>query len=127
VETIYLRNPALAQLYVHGDSLKSYLVCIAVPDPDGLALFASQHGIKGDFKSLCSDPRVLKAVLDNLTELGKQEGLHGFEQPKAIRLHPEPFTPENGLLTPTAKSKRNELAKFFKPAIDQMYKEVGLD
>lgn len=127
VETVYLRNPTLAQVYVHGDSLKSYLVAVAVPDPEALTRFAGELGVKGDFAALCANKQVTDAILNQLIELGKSEGLHGFEQPKALLLHPEPFTVENGLLTPTAKSKRNELKTYFKGPIDKMYKEVGLE
>ncbi|KAI9005165.1 hypothetical protein DFJ74DRAFT_693035 [Hyaloraphidium curvatum] len=127
IETIYLRHPVLAQLYVHGDSLRSYLVAVAVPDPEALTRFASKLGITAPFPALCADPRVRGELLAQLTALGKGEGLHGFEQPKALHLSPDPFTVENNLLTPTAKSKRNELRAHFKGVIDGMYKDVGLD
>lgn len=127
IETIFLRNPVLTQVYVHGDSLRSYLVAVAVPDPENLARFAAGLGIKGSFTELCANKKVTNAVLEDLNKVGKSEGLHGFEQPKALLLHPEPFTVEAGLLTPTAKSKRNELGKYFRPAIDAMYIEVGKD
>ena len=37
-------------------------------------------------------------------------------------MHPELFTVENGLLTPTMKSKRNELEKLFSKELAAMYK-----
>jgi long-chain acyl-CoA synthetase len=45
-----------------------------------------------------------------------------FQKAKDIHLHFELFSVENGLLTPTMKSKRNDLQKFFKNEIDEMYK-----
>jgi long-chain acyl-CoA synthetase len=33
VEGAYSVNPLIAQIYLHGDSLKSYLVAVIVPDP----------------------------------------------------------------------------------------------
>ena len=42
-------------------------------------------------------------------------------QAKDIYLCAEPFSVDNGLLTPTFKSKRPQLRKHFKPQIDDMY------
>ena len=43
---------------------------------------------------------------------------------KKIYLHPEMFSIENGLLTPTFKAKRSEILKTFKDQIDRLYEEV---
>lgn len=45
-------------------------------------------------------------------------------QVKDVYLHPEQFTIENGLLTPTLKAKRAELKAFFQPQIDRLYANV---
>jgi long-chain acyl-CoA synthetase len=45
-------------------------------------------------------------------------------QAKDIYLHPELFSVENQLLTPTFKAKRNELKVFFKTQIEDMYKNL---
>ncbi len=47
-----------------------------------------------------------------------------FEQVKDIYLHPEPFSVENNLLTPTMKTKRPELGKYFEKQIEEMYKDI---
>jgi long-subunit acyl-CoA synthetase (AMP-forming) len=53
--------------------------------------------------------------------------LKGFEMARAIRVVAEPFTPENDLLTPTFKLKRNVAKTRFQPLIDEMYAdpEIG--
>lgn len=45
---------------------------------------------------------------------------------KAIFIHPELFSVENGLLTPTLKAKRNELRQIFRPQLDQLYAGIKL-
>lgn len=45
-------------------------------------------------------------------------------QVKDVYLHPEMFTIENGLLTPTLKAKRAELKALFLPQIDQLYAKI---
>lgn len=46
-------------------------------------------------------------------------------QVKDIYLHPEQFTVENGLLTPTLKAKRAELKTLFQPQINQLYANMS--
>jgi long-chain acyl-CoA synthetase len=43
---------------------------------------------------------------------------------KDIYLHPEQFSIENNLLTPTMKTKRPELGKYFEKEITEMYKDI---
>lgn len=47
-----------------------------------------------------------------------------FSQVKDIYLHPDPFSVQNGLLTPTMKAKRPEIRNYFKPQIEDMYKQL---
>ncbi|XP_047408527.1 long-chain-fatty-acid--CoA ligase 5 isoform X2 [Sciurus carolinensis] len=69
--------------------------------------------------------RILKeAILEDLHKNGKEGGLKSFEQVKNIFLHPEPFSIENGLLTPTLKAKRGELSKYFRTQIDSLYESI---
>jgi long-chain acyl-CoA synthetase len=51
--------------------------------------------------------------------------LRGFEFAKAVTLVVEPFSVENGLLTPTMKVKRPQAKTFFAQAIADMYAEVA--
>ncbi|EDL94465.1 acyl-CoA synthetase long-chain family member 5, isoform CRA_c [Rattus norvegicus] len=67
---------------------------------------------------------VKKAILEDLQKVGKEGGLKSFEQVKSIFVHPEPFSIENGLLTPTLKAKRVELAKFFQTQIKSLYESI---
>lgn len=46
-------------------------------------------------------------------------------QVKDIYLHPEAFSVQNGLLTPTLKSKRPELRNFFRPQLEYVYRKLN--
>uniref|UniRef100_A0AAQ4PIF7 Arachidonate--CoA ligase n=1 Tax=Gasterosteus aculeatus aculeatus TaxID=481459 RepID=A0AAQ4PIF7_GASAC len=126
IENIYIRSEPVAQLYVHGDSLKSCLVGIVVPDPEVMPEWAKKKGIFGTYKDLCKNTELKKAVLEDLVRLGKTSGLHSFEQVKNIYIHSEMFSILNGLLTPTLKAKRPELKEFFKEKIDQLYDSISM-
>uniref|UniRef100_A0AAX7UX37 Arachidonate--CoA ligase n=1 Tax=Astatotilapia calliptera TaxID=8154 RepID=A0AAX7UX37_ASTCA len=121
IENVYVRSAPVAQVFVHGDSLQSCLVAVVVPDPEVLPGFAKNLGFHGSIEELCKIPR---AIISDLTKLGKEAGLKSFEQVKDVHLHPEQFTIENGLLTPTLKAKRAELKNLFQFQIDQLYAKI---
>uniref|UniRef100_A0A8D0C5Q1 Long-chain-fatty-acid--CoA ligase n=1 Tax=Salvator merianae TaxID=96440 RepID=A0A8D0C5Q1_SALMN len=121
IENIYIRSASAAQVFVHGDSLQSFLVGVVVPDAETLPDLAAKLGVKGSYEELCRNETVKNAILMDLIKLGKEAGLKSFEQVKDIYLHPEMFTVENGLLTPTLKAKRTEVSKFFRNQIDALY------
>lgn len=124
IENVYVRSAPVAQVFVHGDSLQACLVGIVVPDPEVLPGFAAKLGVEGSLDELCKNQKVKKAILADLVRLGKEAGLKSFEQVKDLYLHPEQFSIENGLLTPTLKAKRADLTKFFKPQIDSLYANI---
>ncbi|XP_053272574.1 long-chain-fatty-acid--CoA ligase 1a isoform X1 [Pleuronectes platessa] len=126
IETVYNRSDPVAQIFVHGDSLQAYLVAIVVADPEYLPVWAKKQGLEGSFSELCSKKEVKDAILQDILRLGKEAGLKSFEQVKDIALHPEMFTVQNGLLTPTLKAKRNELRSRFRDQIDQLYAQIKL-
>ncbi|CAH1794140.1 unnamed protein product [Owenia fusiformis] len=124
IENIYMRASLVAQMFVDGNSLQPCLVGIAVPDPEVLPGWASDKGLQGNFEQLCQKQEVKDAILKEITDLGKKGGLKSFEQVKAIHIHPELFSVENGFLTPTFKSKRPQLRQFFQAKMDEMYSKM---
>ncbi|XP_061314744.1 long-chain-fatty-acid--CoA ligase 5 [Pezoporus flaviventris] len=121
IENVYVRSAAVAQVFVHGESLRSFLIGIVVPDPETLPEFAAKLGVKGSYEDLCKNPTVKKAILEDMVRLGKEAGLKSFEQVKDLYIHTEMFSVENGLLTPTLKAKRAELVKLFQKQIEALY------
>ncbi|XP_070090526.1 long-chain-fatty-acid--CoA ligase 6 isoform X8 [Equus caballus] len=121
IENIYIRSEPVAQIYVHGDSLKAFLVGIVVPDPEVMPSWAQKRGIEGTYVELCTNRELKKAILEDMVSLGKEGGLHSFEQVKAIHIHSDMFSVQNGLLTPTLKAKRPELREYFKKQIEDLY------
>ncbi|NXQ52257.1 ACSL5 ligase, partial [Anthoscopus minutus] len=121
IENVYIRSSPVAQVFVHGESLRSFLIGIVVPDAEMLPEFAAKLGVKGSFEELCKNSAVKKAILDDMIRLGREAGLKSFEQVKDLYIHTELFSVENGLLTPTLKAKRGDLVKFFQKEIEALY------
>ncbi|NXJ97095.1 ACSL5 ligase, partial [Corythaixoides concolor] len=124
IENVYIRSAPVAQVFVHGESLRSFLIGIVVPDPETLPEFAAKLGIKGSYEDVCKNPAVKKAILEDMVRLGKEAGLKSFEQVKGLHIHTEMFSVENGLLTPTLKAKRAELVKLFQKEIEALYSSM---
>ncbi|XP_036241597.1 long-chain-fatty-acid--CoA ligase 5 isoform X1 [Molothrus ater] len=121
IENVYIRSAPVAQVFVHGESLRSFLIGIVVPDAEMLPEFAAKLGVKGSFEELCKNPAVKRAILDDMIQLGREAGLKSFEQVKDLYIHTELFSVENGLLTPTLKAKRGDVVKFFQKEIEALY------
>ncbi|PNI43473.1 ACSL1 isoform 7 [Pan troglodytes] len=124
IENIYVRSEPVAQVFVHGESLQAFLIAIVVPDVETLCSWAQKRGFEGSFEELCRNKDVKKAVLEDMVRLGKDSGLKPFEQVKGITLHPELFSIDNGLLTPTMKAKRPEMRNYFRSQIDELYSTI---
>ncbi|XP_028413327.1 long-chain-fatty-acid--CoA ligase 5-like isoform X3 [Dendronephthya gigantea] len=122
IENVYIKSPFVAQVFVHGYSLKSFIVGIVVPDEAAMIKWASENGLSKTFQELCEDEDVKNMILEDIVARGKEAKLASFEQVKNILLHSELFSVENGLLTPTLKSKRFTLQKRFADEIEKLYK-----
>ena len=117
VEEIYQPCPSVHQVFVTGIGTESCVVAIVVPEIAEL-----NKTFSGEATELCSNEEVKQHILKEMTSFAKKADLRSFEQAKAIHLHPEPFTVENGYLTPTFKIKRPVLNKLFLEQVKEMYK-----
>lgn len=84
IENMYGACNVVGQIYVHGDSLQSFLIAVVVPDPVQLAAAASLimkvKVTPEDTQTLrkaCADERVNKHILAVLAKEGKKNGLKG--------------------------------------------------
>ncbi|KFR08171.1 Long-chain-fatty-acid--CoA ligase 6, partial [Opisthocomus hoazin] len=126
IENIYIRSDPVAQVYVHGDSLQAFLVGIVVPDSEVMPGWAKKRGFDGTYAELCKNKELQQAIMEDMVRLGKESGLHSFEQVKAIYIHSDMFSVQNGLLTPTLKAKRPELRDYFKKQIEELYSSISI-
>ncbi|CAF3581782.1 unnamed protein product [Adineta steineri] len=124
IENIYIHSKYIAQVFVYGNGYKCYTVAIIVPDAEILEKYARDNKITGDIVTLCNKKEIKDLIFNDLKQLEKAHSLKGFETVKDIYLHPEQFSVENNLLTPTMKTKRPELGKYFETEIEEMYKNI---
>ncbi|KAK5980894.1 Long chain fatty acyl CoA synthetase [Trichostrongylus colubriformis] len=124
IENVYIRSLVVQQIFVDGNSLERYLIAIVVPEPKVMEDWNAEHGVPGrTLEQICSDKKAHEYVLSQLHQIGKENKLNSIEQVKRIYLEMEPFSVENGLLTPTLKAKRPQLRLKYKDIIDRIYRE----
>ena len=119
MENIYSLSRLIAQIFVTGNSFNDFCVAIVIPDIDEWR--AINNNKYQTIQDVCNCPEANTLILEDLERVGRQNRLFGFEIVKKIRLSSEMMTLENGLLTPTLKSKRAEVGKFFAKEIELMY------
>ncbi|VDN56007.1 unnamed protein product [Dracunculus medinensis] len=111
IEAIYVRAKYVAQIFVYGESLKTCIIAIVVPE---LMELAAELNIKEtSFEKLCKKSDIKAAILNEMTNMGKLV--------KDIYLSSTLFSIENDQLTPTLKNKRNKLKQHFSSELAKMY------
>ncbi|XP_057520544.1 long chain acyl-CoA synthetase 4-like [Amaranthus tricolor] len=124
LENIYGLCSAVDSIWIYGSSFQSFLVAVANPNKGALERWAQANEIDGDFDALCNNPKAKEYILGELSKIGKEKKLKGFEFIKAIHLDPVPFDIERDLLTPTYKKKRPQMLQYYKTVIADMYKNT---
>ncbi|RLV89939.1 Long-chain-fatty-acid-CoA ligase [Spathaspora sp. JA1] len=128
IENRYLSsNPMISQLYVHGDSLKSYLVgVVGIEYEQGLKFLNQEFGYN---KIAISSEELLEELnkVDIKTKFlqimnsNVKDKLNGFEILHNIHLEINPLTVERDVVTPTFKIRRPIASKFFGKVFHKLY------
>ena len=81
IENIYVRSKYVAQIFVYGNSYKSSIIAIVVPEETVLFEWSRNNNLENlSLKELCSNQEVKKLIMSDLEQQAKQGGLKGFEK-----------------------------------------------
>jgi len=75
-----VRSKYVAQVFVYGNSYKSSIIGIIVPEETVLFEWARDNNKEQDMKKLCSNSEVKKLITDDLEKQAKNGDLKGFEK-----------------------------------------------
>jgi len=118
IETLLTLQPGIAQAMVHGDR-RPHLVALIVPEPERVVQALGQRpgGVVIEHPSLKAE--IAMAVEQVNAHLAPVERIRRFA------VLAEPFSVENGLLTPTMKIRRHLIRESHAEILDGMYEERG--
>ena len=118
-----LWSPYVQQCFVYGLN-KEYNVLLIVPDFDACAVeLGIEKGEEVTNPSAYVNNDALKQLFqDELEKLQNDDKLgKSYEVPRQFTIIDEPFSIENGLLTPKLSMKRNDISKRYHELIESMY------
>ena len=118
MEIAILHDPLIDQVMIFGEA-HPYLVALAVLNPEVWLNIAAKVGVRPDMPESLTDSNVRAKVLRRIAR--NLSGFPGYANVHRVLLLREPWSIENGLLTPTLKIKRAEVAAKFAEQIKQLY------
>jgi long-chain acyl-CoA synthetase len=118
VEGVLLLQHEIGQAIVYGDR-RPHLVALIVPDAEFARSYARAHRLQPDLAALVEDAG-FQGVLGEAIRRANQS-LSALERVRHFRLMAEPFTIENGMMTPTLKLKRQEIYRAYRELFECLY------
>ncbi|WP_373487891.1 long-chain fatty acid--CoA ligase [Blastomonas sp.] len=119
VEGMLTLQPEIHQAMVTGDR-RPYLVGLVVPDPEWAMEWASAEDMPFDFATLQANPAfksALRAAIDRVNS-----DLSVIEKVRQFTFADEPFSIENGEMTPSLKIRRHVIRGRYQTRMDGLYK-----
>lgn len=112
-------SPYVEQALVHGAN-EPYNVALVVPRRTALIGWAQSRGLRVEpLRDLLESGDVQDLIRRELDRLGID--FKGYERIRAFKLLDEPFSTDNGLLTPTLKIKRARVEERYRGDIAALY------
>jgi long-chain acyl-CoA synthetase len=117
IEAAIMRDTLFEQVMLIGEG-KPYLSAMTVLSHEQWKKFAAEHN-KPDAAGSVRLPEIEKALLARMA--AQMREFPGYAQVRRVTAALEPWTVENGLLTPTMKLRRSRVMEKFQAELDQMY------
>jgi long-chain acyl-CoA synthetase len=122
IEERIARSPYIDQVVMLGDRRK-FPIILVVPSFQAFRIALPGNVVdEEDRKRFQEHPALLEVVESDIAP--RIAGLARHERPKRILIVADTFSVANGLLTPTLKIKRREIARRYADRIDELYAEA---
>lgn len=118
IEQSCMTSPFVKQVVLTGQD-KEYLSALIVPDMNAISEYAKKKNISNPLANQEFKNEVLKDIRDKVQ---KRTCYRAFERIADIAFVDEEFTPENGMMTQTAKIKKNVVLQKYADKIESMYR-----
>jgi long-chain acyl-CoA synthetase len=118
MEAAILRDALFEQVMLIGEG-RSYLSALVVLNPGHWEMLAGQHNLDRDWHHLPRDGKLEEILLERIAE--QIRGFPGYARIYRVALASEPWTIENGLLTPTLKLRRQQVLEHYNAEVERLY------
>ncbi|WP_350113470.1 long-chain fatty acid--CoA ligase [Nitrosomonas sp.] len=118
MEAAILRDPLFEQVMLIGEA-RSYLSVLAVLNPARWQDLSAHYGLDDRLDSEQQKHQLEKILLEKITHQTSE--FPGYAKIRRVAVIQEPWTIENGLLTPTLKLKRTKVLEKYKAEVDKLY------
>ena len=112
VEAVFAAAPGVGQIFVYGNSSRSFLLAVVVPTDEAAA-------------GAADDAALHDAIVDALKTTGREAGLNSYEIPRDVIVEREPFSRDNGLLSGVGKVLRPKLIDRYGDRLEQLYRDLA--
>ncbi|MET0377611.1 MAG: carboxylic acid reductase [Spongiibacteraceae bacterium] len=108
-------SAAIKQIFVYGNSLRSFVLAVVVPDMDVVTHTLGNNPAEAEIKTL---------IRAEFQKVARATGLRTFEVPRDFIVELEPFSHENGLLSSVRKRMRPNLKRQYSDSLENLYTEL---
>ena len=112
-------QPEIMQSMVYGDG-HPHIVALVIPDPDFAKNWAEKNSLDTLDIAKLIDKKDFKTMMSGVIDRVNQK-LSITEKIRRFVMSPEPFSVDNGMLTPTIKIRRHVINKNFKKILEDLY------
>jgi long-chain acyl-CoA synthetase len=118
METAILRDPLFEQVMVIGEG-RPFLGALAVLNADEWQRLAAAHGIDAPGPDLCASQPAEKLIVERIARQITE--FPGYAQVHRAAASLDPWSMDNGLLTPTLKVRRARVMEHFGASVTRIY------
>lgn len=121
IEALIAQSDLVDQVILIGDR-REFCTALIVPEKEQATAWASQQGLTfASWEELVYSNELFQAVQKDINRL--QRELAKYERVRRFKLLAQPFSVENGMMTPTLKIKRKAVEATYGELIEDMYAE----
>jgi long-chain acyl-CoA synthetase len=118
VQGVLTHRPEIGQAAVFGDK-QPYLVAVIVPNQEFVKSFTQARGAQLNMSELLQDKDFRTAVAKAVESVN--DNLSLTEKVRRFVITDQPFTIENGMMTPTLKIRRHKIKEVYSENIEALY------
>ena len=129
LESVYSKSEWVTSICIYGNSFKTFVIGIIVPNRETVLKFLNRKGIveTKDLKEVANiekyfnHPEMIAEIKAHFDSMAKEASFNSLEKIGKFFLCNREFTIQNGCLTATLKLARNVIFKEFENEINELY------